>query len=1463
MSDLKLHLRLTADGTQVQSAVRSTSAELDNLQATTRAVDAAQKTAAQSARAFEQSVARVGASQVPAARAAEQLTGQFKLQKGALQQVGYQVQDFTVQVASGQSALVALAQQGSQLAGVLGPGGALLGAVIAIGSVVASVLVNSMEDGANATDTLRIALSRLDDAVEESDGIPTLAKQIRELAQESEVAARARIVSAMSAAEIASRSSAKAIRDAFDDIVDTVGFSSLSDFFFDAQTDGGMRAIRGAMDDLRESLRLTGSEGEAAAAQIFGALRRLNADPTIENFRALEQTVATVSTGIGASSEPLQTLVATLGQYFDAARNAADKTEFLKNALGNLKVVSAPASQEVQKMVEALQAQAAAIGESRRETSLRIAQDKQADAAQIAAINSAYDLIEAEEKKAKAAKDAEAARRKAEQESLKAAAAERAYAKELENLRSAADPAYAATARLASAKETLDKALAKGDLDKTAYDQVLTSLDGLYSGATAAKAAHEKWLESVQDSIDPLRRFEREAKKVREAFSKGELGDTTASQVEEYLERLRKQAQGTGDALKDAFNAPGKAINEFAEGTGKAIGSLREMFKEGDSGYKALTIGLNALNAMQAINAVLNQSAGDPYTAFARMATMAATVAALGYSVGMGGGGGDRTAANRQAEQGTGSVLGDATAKTESIARATEITADATTALVGLNRSMLVALQGLQAGIAGAVTRIARGAGDVEFDVPGGWSASQQRLAGAAVIAPSALAGTAFQSLQLGSAVGSTILGPIGAVAGALGGKEIVDRTLKVLDKATLGALSAVGKLIGGSSKQVDEGITVVGGTLAELIDETMVSAYATIKSKKYKWSSSKYTDVTAALDADVGRQFELVFQGIAESVTAGAAALGLEQSTIDAAVSGYVVESLRISLQGLKPEEQREALDAVFGKVFDGLAETVIPYIADFTAYGEGLGETLARVANAVMVTEDVVDRLGVRFQQLAGADLADASLRLVELAGGIEELARNSAGFLQNFATPERQMEVITRDLERALGQVNLQLPASRDGFYDLVQAQDASTQSGAEAVATLLRVQDYAAEYYGRLEDAARATAAAAEEAARAAEAALAGLATATDSAMTALQSAVTARVDAAKGAYQTERAALEEKHKAALEQIKAEAASRTSAGRAVNDAFKTSAQALQRELQGISGAIGSLRDAYEPMQEARRVAAMGTLRRALSTGDLTGTGDAAQLASRIEMTAFASLADFQREQGRTLNLLSALEKEGSRQVNWAERAAASIGAQTAVISSVSSAAEAAEKQRFDEQMAELDARHAAELAELESVVTTAQDQLNALRGIETGVLAIPDAIAALAAALAAEQAARVSRDATEVLVSAEAARIVSALTGQAPQQIPQFADGGAHAGGWRVVGERGPELEFTGPSRIYSNTQSKGFFDMGPVIQELRALNQRMAMLEGYSRQTTKNTGGAARVLDRWEGGGMPTQREAIV
>lgn len=66
-----------------------------------------------------------------------------KFGKGALQQTGYQVADFAVQLQNGTSFLQAFGQQGSQLLAVFGPVGSVLGAVVAVGAALGTVFVKS------------------------------------------------------------------------------------------------------------------------------------------------------------------------------------------------------------------------------------------------------------------------------------------------------------------------------------------------------------------------------------------------------------------------------------------------------------------------------------------------------------------------------------------------------------------------------------------------------------------------------------------------------------------------------------------------------------------------------------------------------------------------------------------------------------------------------------------------------------------------------------------------------------------------------------------------------------------------------------------------------------------------------------------------------------------------------------------------------------------------------------------------------------------------------------------------------------------------------------------------------------------------------------------------------------------------------------------------------------------------
>lgn len=77
-------------------------------------------------------------------KSAGRLNGAFRGMRGGAAQLGYQIQDVAVQLQAGQNALLVFGQQGSQIASLMGPGGALIGAVIAVGAAVGTALVPSL-----------------------------------------------------------------------------------------------------------------------------------------------------------------------------------------------------------------------------------------------------------------------------------------------------------------------------------------------------------------------------------------------------------------------------------------------------------------------------------------------------------------------------------------------------------------------------------------------------------------------------------------------------------------------------------------------------------------------------------------------------------------------------------------------------------------------------------------------------------------------------------------------------------------------------------------------------------------------------------------------------------------------------------------------------------------------------------------------------------------------------------------------------------------------------------------------------------------------------------------------------------------------------------------------------------------------------------------------------------------------
>ncbi len=102
------------------------------------------------------------------------------------------------------------------------------------------------------------------------------------------------------------------------------------------------------------------------------------------------------------------------------------------------------------------------------------------------------------------------------------------------------------------------------------------------------------------------------------------------------------------------------------------------------------------------------------------------------------------------------------------------------------------------------------------------------------------------------------------------------------------------------------------------------------------------------------------------------------------------------------------------------------------------------------------------------------------------------------------------------------------------------------------------------------------------------------------------------------------------------------------------------------------------------------------------------------------------------------------------------------------------------------------------------------------------------------------------------------VIAAITGAS---IPAFASGGYHSGGMRIVGENGPEMEATGPSRIYTASPTQGKFEPGhnqELVAATRALRNDNANMRSELQAIAAYTNKSAKLLERWDGDGAPVR-----
>lgn len=463
---------------------------------------------------------------------------------------------------------------------------------------------------------------------------------------------------------------------------------------------------------------------------------------------------------------------------------------------------------------------------------------------------------------------------------------------------------------------------------------------------------------------------------------------------------------------------------------GDMAAAARGFFKEGSDGYRALATAEQVFRAVQfamsvkavamdaaetassiaksgaravahGVEAVAKAIASLPFPA--NLAAGAATVAALaaiGISVAGGLGGSGRTAEEPNASIGT--VLGDASAKSESIKRAIDTLREVDTVTSVYARQMADSLRSIDGQISGVAAQIVRG-GDIN-------------------------ASTGITEGFKANLVGS-VLGAIPLVGGLL--KSLFGSTTTVTGSGLYSSAQSVGDILAGGFD---------------------ASTYSDVQKKSKLFgitTGTKTLTQYGAADPALEAQFGLLIRSFSDAIAAAAGPLGQTAEDVASRINGVTVSLGKIDTKGLTGAELEEKLAAVFGAAADNMAAAAIPGIERFQKVGEGAFETLVRVASTVEAVTTSLDKLG------AGALGLDAKLDLVGRFDSIGDLTSAADSYLSAFYTREEQAAAEQAQLARVFASLGMVLPTTLSGFRNLVEAQDLTTEAGRATYATLLQL------------------------------------------------------------------------------------------------------------------------------------------------------------------------------------------------------------------------------------------------------------------------------------------------------------------------------------------------------------------------------------------------------------------------
>lgn len=322
-----------------------------------------------------------------------------------------------------------------------------------------------------------------------------------------------------------------------------------------------------------------------------------------------------------------------------------------------------------------------------------------------------------------------------------------------------------------------------------------------------------------------------------------------------------------------------------------------------------------------------------------------------------------------------------------------------------------------------------------------------------------------FGATSLLSSVGGMLPGSAGAFFGGMGGGAIagVSSPAALMGSsfgaflgpiAALGGIDMIGRMLAGDKKLGGaEMIPVIGGFLAAMFGRgpykfRQQSLQGTVssdgfdgditnvfRSKGGLFVSNKHKSVTEQFSPEMQALFDSTIGGFFQAAHNASVNLGLDAALVD----NFSKEIQIKSEKGQKLTEQ--AITDMLTGIGDDIAKAAFPIVDQFKKAGETSAQTLSRLSGEFTSLSDAASLIFGKSSADAKAMISGTSFAgrtaFVDAAGGTDALAQKAAFFSQNFFTSTELLTQSQTRLDEQLQALGLSSDLTKDQFRGLVQS------------------------------------------------------------------------------------------------------------------------------------------------------------------------------------------------------------------------------------------------------------------------------------------------------------------------------------------------------------------------------------------------------------------------------------------